>query len=325
MQVKVGVWIGVWCVVASPAVFGQAGESRSAPTVTKGIPGVVAAGAKIQVLAEWKEEESGEGPIPMPDGSILFQLDAPFRVAKIDRNGHFSTYLDTGKNRVLGLAVDLKGRLLATQTGESAGIAILSPTRSMLVETFEGKALAGANDLVIDSKGGLYFTVNRGRGTAKGPAIDIPSVFYLRPDGKLLRVIEGGIKVANGVQLGPDGKTLYVADTPAEYIKAYDVQSDGTVTNGRDFAKLESVKTDEGLEYGSDGMAVDAAGRLYVGAEAGVQIYDTRGQLLGKIETPLKPRNLTFYLPDRNSLFIVARGGAYKIPMLAEGPRGRAK
>ena len=317
MKFSTGIWMSIWCLAASVAVSGQ--------TITKGIPGVVAAGTKIQVLATWKEEESGEGPIPMKDGSILFQLDAPFRVAKIDKDGKFSTFLGMGKNRVLGLAVDLKGRLLATQAGEQPGIAVLAPTRSMLVETFEGRVLASPNDLVIDGKGGLYFTVNRPRGAVNGPAIDVPSVFYLRPDGTLIRVIEGGIKVANGVQLSPDERTLYVADTPAEYIKAYDVRPDGTVTNGRDFAKLEAVKTDEGLEYGSDGLAVDSAGRLYVGAEAGIQIYDTKGQLLGTIETPLKPRNLTFYLPDRKSLFVVARGGAYKIPMLSEGPKGRAK
>ena len=38
------------------------------------------------------------------------------------------------------------------------------------------------------------------------------------------------------------------------------VRSDGTVTNGRDFAKLELVKTDEGLEYGSDGGSGPARG-----------------------------------------------------------------
>jgi gluconolactonase len=92
-------------------------------------------------------------------------------------------------------------------------------------------------------------------------------------------------------------------------------------------------------------MAIDAAGRLYVTSNAGVQVFSDAGQFLGVIPTPRNVISVAFSGADKKVLYVVASGALgpdgkefvtpegvrnnaktiYKIPMLAEGFKGRAK
>ena len=146
------------------------------------------------------------------------------------------------------------------------------------------------------------------------------------PGGQLTRVA-ADIQGANGIMLSPDDRTLYVTNTAAG-ILAYDVQPDGSIRNRRPFVKPEG---------GQDGLAVDAAGRFYVASDLGIQVFSPQGQHLGLIPTPRETTSLAFAGPDKKTLYVIGRGndgpggdGAdarsmYKIPMLAEGFKGRAK
>ncbi len=141
---------------------------------------------------------------------------------------------------------------------------------------------------------------------------------------------------ANGIMLSPDERVLYV--TNGGSILAFDVQADGGVTNRRDFATLEAGGN-------GDGMAIDAAGRLYVTSQPGVQVFDRLGKYLGLIPTPRNAISVAFAGRDKKTLYIVGSGalGAdgkefitpegvrnnaktiYKLSMLTEGFKGRAK
>ena len=99
------------------------------------------------------------------------------------------------------------------------------------------------------------------------------------------------------------------------------MEADGRLSHARDFAQL----SEPGTAGGADGMAIDSAGRLYVAANGGIKIFSIEGRPLGTIPTAIKPRNLAFAGPDRKTLFIVTRGAAYKVAMIAEGVKGRAK
>ena len=94
-----------------------------------------------------------------------------------------------------------------------------------------------------------------------------------------------------------------------------------------------------------DGMAIDALGRLYVTSGAGVQVLGADGKYLGLIPTPRNAISVAFAGPDKKTLYIVGSGalGAdgqefttaegvrnnaktiYRLPMLAQGFKGRAK
>src|SRR5262249_28850728 len=204
---------------------------------------------------------------------------------------------------------------------EPTAIAIIYPEkdRKILADNFEGKPLGRLNDLVVDKKGTVYFTV--------GPA------YYLKPGGKVMSL--GDNIRSNGIMLSPDEKTLYV--TNAGTILAFDILADGNVINRRDFAKLQGGN--------GDGMAIDDAGRLYVTAGPGVQVFDREGNYLGLIPTPLNAISVAFSGPDKKTMYVVGSGASgpdgqefttpegvrnnaktiYKIQMLAQGYRGRAK
>jgi gluconolactonase len=76
---------------------------------------------------------------------------------------------------------------------------------------------------------------------------------------------------------------------------------------------------------GADGLAVDNDGRLYAATAVGVQVFSAQGRHLGTIPVSRSPQNLAFAGPDKKTLYIVGRGAAYKVQMLAQGFLGRAK
>jgi gluconolactonase len=131
----------------------------------------------------------------------------------------------------------------------------------------------------------------------------------------------------NGVILSRDEKTLYLNNTNGEYLIAFDVQPDGSLKNRRNFAKYEGVTTNAAgvMVSGADGITLDSQGRLYVAAANGVQVFSPQGQHLGTIPMPRPPQNLAFAGPDKKTLFVVGRGVASKVQMIAQGFKDRAK
>jgi gluconolactonase len=189
-----------------------------------------------------------------------------------------------------------------------------------LADSFAGKGLGRVNDLIADKKGGAYFTSG--------------GAFYLSPSGQVSTIGEN--LRTNGIMLSPDEKTLYITNGPV--IAAFDVQPDGSVKNQREFGKLEGG-------VNGDGMATDAAGRLYVSTNPGVQVFSPEGKYLGLIPTPRNAITSAFSGPGKKTLYVGCLGAlgsngeevrtppdvrnvamtVYKIPMLAQGFKGRAK
>ena len=62
-----------------------------------------------------------------------------------------------------------------------------------------------------------------------------------------------------------------------------------------------------------------------VGGASGIQVFSAQGKHLGTIPVSRNPNNLAFAGPDKKTLYIVARGAVYRVAMLAEGYKGRAK
>jgi len=54
-------------------------------------------------------------------------------------------------------------------------------------------------------------------------------------------------------------------------------------------------------------------------------VFSPDGALLGTIPVSRAPQNIAFAGPDKRTLYIVGRGAAYKVAMLAQGFTGRAK
>ena len=300
-------------VQGQPPYVGPATE-----TVAPDIPGVVKGGTRIEVVKEGFQ--GTEGPIALPDGSLIFTEGD--RITKIDKDGKTSTFLED-TNRANGLAFDAKGRLIAAQ-GNRVGVIYPNGNGAVFTDNFEGKPYLRPNDLVVDKKGGVYFTdftfVPPGQKVAPAPGSLPPAVYYVRPGGQAIKVAEDGRP--NGIILSPGEKTLYI-NTDGEYLLAFDVQNDGTLTNRRDFGKYAGIPP--GQTPRGDGLAVDSEGRVYAVMTGGVQVFSPTGQHLGNIPFSRVPQNLAFGGPDKKTLYVVGRGVVFKVPMLAQGYKGRAK
>ncbi len=85
------------------------------------------------------------------------------------------------------------------------------------------------------------------------------SIFRL--DGNTLTPVIENISVANAMAFSPDGKTLYISDSPLRRVDAYDLDpATGELSNGREFMRLQ-----DGEGY-VDGATVDAQGGFWLAA-----------------------------------------------------------
>jgi gluconolactonase len=300
---------------------GPGGGARSVPppqgvrdyTITE-IPGVIRAGQKWTFV--WQQAgNNGDGIVGTDDGGLLLAQNDSSTVVKLDQNGRASVaYSETHTGGAL--AINSKGQLFIVERGLRTKVEQLAPQRRVLADSYQGEPLdcAGGviNDLTADSHGGVYFTMG--------------GLFYADPKGVVTRY--GESLATNGVILSRDEKVLYV--TNGATLVAFDVQSDGALTNQREFVKFTAG--------GGDGATIDSQGRLYVTTVAGVEVIGSDGTHLGVIPTPRGVISCAFSGKDKKTLFVLARGAqdadgnevanaaqVWSIPMIAQGFTQRAK
>ena len=279
----------------------------------------------------WQGTDNADGIVGTADGGLLFAQEQPRRISKLDAMDRVTVALSE-THGVGSIAIDSKGRILGVertctdpggrpdQCTESPAVSVLTPMRSILADRFEGKPLGRLNDLVVDRRGAVYFTVG--------------GAYYVGANGTVKSLGEN-IR-ANGITLSRDENIVYV--TNGNEILAFDVLADGSVTNRRHFATLDAGGN-------GDGMAIDNDGRLYVTSPLGVQVFAVEGTYLGFIPTPRSAISVAFAGPRKQTLYIVGSGALgpdgqefktpdgvrnnaktiYRLPMLAAGFKGRAK
>jgi gluconolactonase len=322
----VGVGLALLC---SGAVFAQGAANQpyvppAWDTYTPNIPGVVTGGTRVELITD--QLNGTEGPVALPDGTLVFTEGGARRLTRIDKDGRLSTFHDNIQSGAIGF--DQKGRMIANDnTPGKQGIYIVEPkgAETTLVDR-KTQGFMGSNDLVVDKAGGVYFTQP-----------EQANVGYILPDGKGMKIVAENITRPNGITMSPDEKILYVNDSRGEYLLAYDVQADGSLTNRRNFAKYDQINTSAapggdvgpGLRYKvtscADGLAVDKEGRVFNAGCNGIQVYSPQGRHLGTIPTARQIQNLAFSGPDKKTLYLVGRSAAWKIQTLTQGYKGRAK
>jgi len=325
---KPNVWCAVLCLslVSSWTVFGQGKGKQQPPPptdkVTPEIPGIVKAGTPIEVIKYGLR--GSDGLVGMPDGSVI--LTGNGSVLKIDAEGNMSTLVENSENAA-GLAVDSKGRVIAAQYTRKVSAVYPKGSEALLTDKFDSKPYIRPNDLVVDKKGGIYFTDCYQVG-AKAAAGDLPqAVYYITPEGKVIRVADD-VARPNGITLSPDEKILYVNDWAGSYLLTYDVQPDGTLKSRRNFGKYDlKQESDKGLVSGADGLCIDSRSNTYATTPAGVQVFNAKGEHLANIEVPYDepPQNCGFGGPNKQYLYIVGRGIVLRIRTIPHGYLARGK
>src|SRR5665213_622341 len=292
----------VYALLFALAASAQAKREQIPPKpatdrVTPEIKGVVHAGTPIEVIKYGMR--GSDGVVGLSDGSIV--LSANGGIMKVDPAGNAMMLVEKS-NYAAGLAVDSKGRIIAAQYTRKVSVLYAPESAAQLSDMFDGKAYIRPNDLVVDKKGGIYFTDCYQIGVVAKPE-DLPqAVYYIMPAGKVMRVLDD-VARPNGITLSPDEKTLYVNDWGGAYLLTYDVQPDGSLKNRKNFAKYDlEEKTDNGLVSGADGLCIDSQRNTYATTPAGIQVFSASGEHLGNIQAPMTIRRKSAALeaPIRN-------------------------
>jgi gluconolactonase len=197
--------------------------------------------------------------------------------------------------------------------------------REVLASHYEGQELNSPNDVCVKSDGSIWFSDPwYGRmpvfGVERERELGWQGVFRLAPGGGAPQLVveRDEYEQPNGLCFSPDESLLYINDTPKAWINVYDVNSDGSLSNGRMF--FEGVGTGD-IEQGiPDGMKCDEEGNIWVTGPGGVWVLSSAGEHLGTINIPENTGNLTWGGPDWNWLFIPSSTSLYRVKTKV-GPR----
>lgn len=218
-----------------------------------------------------------EAPTRLPSGDLAVSDPVGGRILRIDAGGTCHLLVQ-GADLPNGQALDAQGRLVVARRG---GLMIVDPASGVavpLVERFAGQPLDIANDLAIDSRGGIYFTVP-GSSSLLQPN---GRVFYLSAQGQEPELIASGLAFPNGIAVAPDGNSIRVAEFAAKRILSIPTRH-----SKRKFDVAHVFAHTQG-GVGPDGITFDDDGILYAAnIEAGtISRWTPEGKSLTDLRLP---------------------------------------
>ena len=282
-------------------------------------------------MAAWREVTGGlmfpEGPVAMPDGSVLVVEIARGTLTRIlpdgthqivahtgggpngaaigpdgrcyvCNNGGFKWHEETGIRRPILQAEDYGGGRIERVDLETGAVEVLYTGA-------EGVTLRGPNDIVFDAHGGFWFS---DLGKVRARDWDRSGVWYGRADGSGLKEVVFPMITANGVGLSPEGDRLYVAETQTGRLWAFEITGPGEIRRdpwpsphgGRLLANAPGYQN-------FDSLAVDADGNICVATlfSGGITVISPDGKVLDFVEFPDPyTTNICFGGPDLRTAYV---------------------
>jgi gluconolactonase len=221
------------------------------------------------------ETDAHEGPVYVAEEPALYYTTARphVEIRRLDLASGAVTTLRAETGVANGMTLDHDGRLLVCEQQPAAITRV--DRESGAVETVvdgDGVPLNSPNDVVVTRDGAIWFTdPSYAHLQGFGPPPQRPDAVYRFADGELTLVADGFEK-PNGLAFSPDERVLYVGDSEACVILAFE---DG---ERRLFAEIAPGYP--------DGLKVDAAGRVYSTAGDGIQVFRPDGRRAGLIPLP---------------------------------------
>jgi gluconolactonase len=281
-----------------------------------------------------------EGPAFDSNGSLYFSDIIGNHIYRMSADGALVVFrADSGRTN--GNTFDAHGSLISCEGAEfgPGGRRRLVRTDlktariEVLTERFEDKRYNSPNDVVVDTKGRIWFTDPFYGDDRSNLEMTDEAVYRIDPDGAVIRVLsQPQIERPNGLAITPDARVLYVIDSHTRpggnrKVWSFTVAEDGQLSDQR-------LVFDFGKGRGGDGMRLDERGNLWVAAgimlprhkgetadvPAGVYVITPKGQLLGCIPiTEDLCTNLAFGGSDRKTLFVTSGKSIFKIHLAIAG------
>jgi gluconolactonase len=257
-------------------------------------------------MAELREITSGlrfpEGPIAMPDGSVvLVEMFGP-RITRVHPDGTKETVADIvgGPN---GAAIGPDGALYLCNNGGcftpvDMGDLLFpgpfDPSRYIggriqrvdlatgavtdLYTHCDGRALRAPNDLVFDAHGGFWFT-DHGIRDGAARTSDLTSIYYAKADGSAITEVVHPVEGPNGIGLSPDGSMLYWAETHSGRVFQRRVASPGVLEPAAPVDPSVVLAGLPGYQL-LDSLAVDGEGNVCVATlvNGGITVITPAGE-----------------------------------------------
>ena len=342
------IWVrGATLDFYKPGKLSQAREAKlEVERKDAALDAIIPANAKLEKLADgfaftegpvWIEAHNSAIAPDSDEGFLLFSDPNNNTIYRITPEGKVSPYLTksgyTGENigeyrqpGSNGLATDSQGRLTICQHGNRRVVRIeKNGLTTVVADKFNGKRLNSPNDLVYRSDGALFFT---------DPPFGLPKFAddpqREQPHFGVYSVKDGEVKLVstdfdgpNGLAFSPDEKFLYVGtwNTKRTVVNRYPVNPDATLGKGELFYDL----TTPGAEDAIDGIKVDRAGNVFVSGPGGLWIFSPAGKHLGTLRGPEHPHNMAWGDADRQTLYLTAQTGIYRIRLNNPGAQAFAK
>ena len=284
-------------------------------------------------MPELREITSGllfpEGPVAMPDGSVLVVEIARRTLTRVLPDGSKEIVARPGGGPN-GAAIGPDGRCWLCNNGgfefvvdpdhglrpvcqawdySGGRIEAVDLATGEVEVVYRGTSehpLKGPNDIVFDAHGGFYFT---DLGKMRTRDSDRGAVYYAKADGTSIREVAFPMVMPNGIGLSPDGTTLYVAETEAARLWAWPIREPGVL--GREpwpsphGGRL--IAQPGGIYQRFDSLAVDSAGNICVAtlAHGGITVISPDGSSIEHIPMPdLHTTNLCFGGPDLRTAYV---------------------
>lgn len=273
-----------------------------------------------------------EGPVWCDDGSVLVVEMFGECITRIAQDGSTSLVAKVpgGPN---GLAECADGSLIVCNNGGSftmidlGGLILpgpFDPARytggriervdpktgaiTRLYDSCDGHALRGPNDLVLDGKGGFYFTDHGIRHERSG---DRTSIYYAKLDGSHINEVVFPVEAANGIGLSPDGTKLYYAETHTARVWVRDITEPGVVAAVTPFDTHHLLWSSPKLVY-LDSLAIDGDGNVCVATispTGGITVISPTGEVVRYVESgDVLTTNICFGGPGLRTVYITRSG-----------------
>ncbi|MBK6686371.1 MAG: SMP-30/gluconolactonase/LRE family protein [Deltaproteobacteria bacterium] len=238
-------------------------------------------------------------------GEVLFFADGPGNTIYGLAQTGVQTFRTPG-DIPRGLAVDSMNQLITAEVAlrrvsRTVGEATVLP----VVELFETHAFNGPYDVEVTGDGAIFFTDPAEGLMGRAREINFNGL-YVVPSGAATAnaVWQGPVGSApSGLALGTADGVLYMSDAVDDVIRAFDVGFNGAISNERIFALTAPEPR---------GLAVDAAGNVWVATSAGLEAYNPSGLRWGVLLVPRIPSNVAFGGNGLTTLYIAAESTLYR-------------